>query len=343
MNSVSILFTLSFVCVTTNCLAQQSDTVQTSRQIAPHLFRIYNDSELPRALVVPAGHTPTYSLENLASWRCDENVNPQALPTCGAYFMSQKRIALKQQAVLKEKAKDVYGHTRYAVETTDGQSLDVWTTEFGCNYSPDGATLERYSSIEDRLKDLRSPWGPEPYNNINYNNMLHPGDMRYLQRVAADGRVLWAYAYLVRTTGYTFDKGGYPIVENPLLGFGEVVCPKGSGATGYLTTLNLNGWAKFKFGAMAIEINTLTGQLKAKHPRIRQVPATEMEQQYRRALAELIEEGVIAENDTQLEIERFRNVSPPSRFLNKNNEFSERLQRNLLNTYFNKKTQGANK
>ncbi len=317
---------LAHICASTaisfapNVFAQQTDVPQLPRQIAPHLFRIHGDYNLPRALVVPEGQAPQYSLSNLAEWSCDENVNPEALPTCGRYFISQKPIALKQQAVLKEKASDVYGHTRYTIQTTDGPRLDVWTTEFGCNYSPDGSKL-RVGVMEDRVRDLRSPWGPEPYNNIAYNNLLRPRHLTYLQRVTPDGRVLWAYVYLVQTTGHTEDKWENPEVENPVLGFGEVVCPMGGGATGFLTSTVIRQ-GTFKFGAMAIEIDTFTGQPKAKHPRIRVVPAAEVEQHYRRALVELIEEGVITEKDTQMETERFRSVLPPSRFLSKDDEFS---------------------
>ena len=326
----------------TSVFAQQADAPKLPRQIAPHLFRMHGVYDLPRALAVPAGQAPEYLLNNLAAWGCTENVNPEGLLTCGEHFISQKRISLKQQATLVEKAKDREGYTRYTVETTDGQHLDIWTTEYGCNYSPDGSKLKG-GSIEERLKDLRSPWGPEPYNNIAYNNMLYPGEMPYLQRVAPDGRVLWDYVYLVRTAGYTFDKTGYPQVENPLLGFGEVVCPKGSGATGFLTSTVLAGWVKFTFGAMVIEIDTFTGQPKAKHPRIRVVSAAAVEQHYRRALAELIEEGVITQKDVRISTESYGGVSPPSRFLSKNDEFSERLQRNLLNTYFTNATQGVKK
>jgi hypothetical protein len=328
--------------LTTHAFAQQADAPKLPTRIAPHLFRVDDFLHLPRALVVPEGQAPEYSLNNLAAWGCDGVTNPGALATCGKYLISQKRIALKRPAVLKEKAGDIYGYTRYAVETVDGQHLDIWTTEFGCNFSPDGSKLRWRDVIEDRLEDLRSPWSPEPYNNIIYNNMLHPGQMPYLQRVASDGRVLWAYVYLVRTIGYAFDKGDYPVVENPLLGFGEVVCPKGSGPTGFLTsTVTRNG--EFKFGAMAIAIDTFTGQPKAKHPRIRVVPAAEIEQHYRHALAELIEEGVIREKDTQITTEPFRGVTPPSRFLSNSNKLSERIERNLLNAYFINKTQGVKK
>lgn len=322
-------------------ISQQTDMSKLPRQIAPHLFRIHGDYELPRAIVVPEGEVPQYSLNNLATWRCTESVNPEALPTCGQYFISQRPIALKQQAVVREKAKNAYGHTRYTVQTTDGQRLDVWTTEFGCNYSPDGSRLQ-VGVIEDRVSDLRSPWGPEPYNNVTYNNLLHPGHLPYLQRVAPNGQVLWAYVYLVKTTGRTEDKGGYPEVEDPLLGFGEVVCPKSGGSTGFLTSTVIRQ-GTFTFGAFAMEIDTVTGQPKVKNSRIRVVPAVEVEKHYRRALDELTAEGVITEKDTKITAERFRSVSPPSRFLSKDDEFSERLRRNLLTAYFINTTQGDKK
>lgn len=340
VKDATVIFTSIVTLLTTGAYVQQLDAQKPPRQIAPHLFRIYGDRELPRALVVPAGQAPQYSLDKLARWSCSDAMNPQAMPNCGRYFISQKPIPLKQ-ITLKEQAKDKYGHTRYAVETTDGQRLDVWTTEFGCNYSLDESKLE-VSVIEDRLGDLRSPWGPEPYNNIAYNNILRPGQMPYLKRVAPDGRVLWEYVYLVKTTGHTEDKWENPEVENPLLGFGIVVCPKGGGATGFLTSSVIRQ-GTFTFGALALEIDTLTGQPRTKHDRIRVVAAEEVAQQYRQALTELIQEGVITETDTQITTEQFRSTPPISRYLNKDQEFSERLERNLLKTYFSNTTQGITK
>lgn len=335
---------LATLCVSVTISLAMSVFAQTNapaspRQIAPHLFHIHGDYELPKALIVPAGQAPDYALERLATSECHIDHDERVLAQCARYFISREPIVIRQ-LVLKEKANDSYGHSRYEAALADGRRVDIWTTDYGCNYSPDGSKL-RVGVIEDRLKDLRSPWGPEPLNNVEYNNWLHPGTMPYLQRVAADGRVLWAYVYLVPTSGYTTDKWDNPVVENPLLGFGEVVCPKGT-TTGFLTSSVIRN-GKFTFGALAVEIDTYTGQPMVKQPRIRVVPAAEVEQHYRLALAELIEEGEITEKDTHITTERFRDKLPPSRYLDKDYEFSERLQRNLLKTYFTDIQQGTRK
>lgn len=311
---------------------ENKDTRRT--QFHAHLYKIDNDDQLPDALVVPRDTQPKYSLDRLAAWRCHEAMNPIALSTCAENFMSKERFLLKKLPVLKDKAHDKYGYNRYQFETTDGKQWDAWSTENGCRDPADDSYLQT-GYIENGNVELIGPWGPERFNNLSYGHFRYLGWMPYIEKVAADGKVLWANVYLVKTKGEIKDKNEFTVIKNPLLAFGEVVCPKGAQRVGFVTSAALSLNITLTFGSMAIEINTHTGLPKASHKRIRVVPLDEMKQHYKRALAELIDEGVITESDTEISTEaNLRQTGVTRALLGKAGEFSERLHDNLIKSYF---------
>lgn len=302
------------------------------RQLAEHLYA-YQGSDLPTAQWVPQGAAPDFRLDQSVVWNCDETTEGKDLDRCATNYLTGQpyRIA---RITLRQKPADYYGERRYDLVLRDGRQFDVWQSPAYGSLLPDGSRV-RGGVVEDELLEhLRTPWGSQTLRNVYFSPQLSARSLDYYQRVSATGETLWANVYLLHADGGVADQSGQEQIRNPLLGLNEICFPKGSGRA-FLASSATGGPSRLRFGSVAVEIDLQTGQLLTRHPRVRAIPVDAVVQHYERALKELIAEGVIRQSGVRVVDEPWRpNKAGPYRYLDADQELSQRLARNLLRAYF---------